>query len=245
MKQALRFYRDYCEDAPDEVSTIAALGRIPAEPALFQEAIHGRYFVLLAGLYAGNPVDGMRVLQPLMDFGIPLVNGSDIKSYTAVQQSFDGDYPDGHRYYWKSLNLMRLTDDVIDRIVKHARQQVSWHSTTDLWHIGGAVARGSAENSAFHGRHAAFLLNPEANWERPADDEANINWVRRFIEDMQEFSDGSRYLNFPGFQEEGDEMMRKAFGPQYMRLKDLKTKYDPHNVFHLNQNVKPGWTKLV
>lgn len=239
MKQALRFYRDFCEVAPDEVSTIAALGRIPAEPELFPEAIHGRYFVLLAGLYAGDPQEGQRAMQPLMDFGVPLVNASGVKPYTEAQQTFDADYPNGHRYYWKSLNLMRLNEDVIDRIVKHARQQVSWHSTTDLWHIGGAVARGSAEHSAFNGRHAAFLLNPEANWEHAEDDEVNINWAREFIEDMQEFSDGSRYLNFAGLQEEGDEMMRKAFGPQYTRLMELKAKYDPNNLFSLNQNIKP------
>ncbi len=239
MKQALRFYRDFCEVAPDDVSTIAALGRIPAEPALFPEAIHGRYFVLLGGLYAGNPAEGQEALQPLMDFGVPLVSASGVKPYIEAQQAFDADYPDGHRYYWKSLNLQRLNEDAIDRIVKHARRQVSWHSTTDLWHIGGAVARVSASQSAFHGRQAAFLLNPEANWEHPDDDAANIAWVRDFIEDMQLFSDGSRYLNFAGFQEEGEEMMRKAFGHQYIRLMVLKAKYDPDNLFSLNQNIRP------
>lgn len=147
---------------------------------------------------------------------------------------------DGMRYYWKSLNLKHLEDEVIDRFVKHARLQPSVFSTVDLWHIGGAVTRVSPEESAFNGRQAAFLLNPEANWENPADDEANITWVREFINDMREFSDGSRYLNFPGFQEEGDEMMRKAFGPQYARLTALKKKYDPTNVFSLNQNIKPN-----
>jgi FAD/FMN-containing dehydrogenase len=101
------------------------------------------------------------------------------------------------------------------------------------------VKRGSAATSAFHGRHAAFLLSPEANWEHPEDDEANIAWLRAFIADMEEFSDGSRYLNFAGFQEEGDAMMHKAFGPQYERLAALKRKCDPDNLFRLNQNVKP------
>lgn len=242
MKQALRFYRDFSEVAPDEVSTIAALGRIPAEPEVFPEAIHGRFFVLFGGLYAGSPAEGQRAMQPLMNFGVPMVNASGVRPYTEAQQVFDADYPDGHRYYWKSLNLMRLNEDTIDRIVKHARRQVSWHSTTDLWHIGGAVARGSADYSAFHGRQAAFLLNPEANWEHPDDDEANIAWARDFIEDMQEFSDGSRYLNFAGFQEEGDAMIRKAFGPQFARLMELKGKYDPDNLFNLNQNINPHQT---
>jgi FAD/FMN-containing dehydrogenase len=123
--------------------------------------------------------------------------------------------------------------------VTHARQQPSPFSTTDVWHVGGAVKRVSADQSAFYGRHAEFVLNPEANWIDPADDAANLEWARRFLEDVAEFSDGSRYLNFAGLQEEGDEMMRKAFGPQHARLKALKQQYDPTNLFRLNQNVKP------
>ena len=139
---------------------------------------------------------------------------------------------------------VRFKDDkhllqVIDRIVEHARKQPSPFSTTDIWHIGGAVTRVGPEASAFNGRQAAFLLSPEANWENPADDVANIAWLREFIAAMQQFSDGSRYLNFPGFQEEGDEMMRKAFGPQYERLAALKRKYDPENFFRVNQNIEP------
>ena len=102
------------------------------------------------------------------------------------------------------------------------------------------MKRVADEDTAFHGRHAAFLLNPEANWEDPADDEANIAWVRDLIADVQEFSDGGRYLNFAGFQEEGDDMMRAAFGPKYERLVALKNKYDPTNLFRLNQNIKPA-----
>ena len=99
--------------------------------------------------------------------------------------------------------------------------------------MGGAV-------KTFSGQDAAFLLNPEANWEDPADDEANIGWARALVADVEEFSDGSRYLNFAGFQEEGDDMMRSAFGPRYERLAALKKKYDPTNLFRRNQNVKPA-----
>lgn len=238
MKRALQLYRDFSATAPDEVSTIAACGVIPEEP-WFPVEIHGQPYTLLGGLYAGPIEDGRRVLQPFLDFGTPLVDMSGVKPYVEAQKAFDADYPNGKRYYWKSLNLMRLDDAVIDRIVRHARQQPSAHSTTDLWHIGGAVKRASAEESAFHGRHAAFLLSPEANWHHPEDDEVNIAWLRSFIADMEEFSDGSRYLNFAGFQEEGDAMMRKAFGAQYERLVALKRKYDPGNLFRLNQNIKP------
>lgn len=240
MKKAIQFYRDYATTAPDEVSTLMACGIIPPDPHVFPEDIHGRPFVLFGAMYAGDAQEGQEVTQPLRDFGQPLIDFSSIMPYLEAQQVFDEDYPDGMRYYWKSLNLARLDDEVIDRIVRHARQQPSVLSTVDLWHVGGAVARVSPEESAFNDRQAAFLLSPEANWEDPEEDEANITWLREFIADMQEFSDGSRYLNFAGFQEEGDAMMRKAFGPQYERLVALKTKYDPTNVFSLNQNIKPA-----
>jgi FAD/FMN-containing dehydrogenase len=239
MKQALQLYRDFSATAPDEVSTLAACGVIPEEP-WFPAEIHGRPFTLLSGLHAGPVDEGRRVLQPFLDFGVPLVDMSGVKPYVEAQKTFDSDYPNGKRYYWKSLNLMRLDDAVIDRIVHHARQQPSAHSTTDVWHIGGAVKRVSGDESAFGGRHAAFLLSPEANWHHPEDDEANIRWLREFIADMEAFSDGSRYLNFAGFQEEGEAMVRAAFGAQYERLELLKREYDPNNLFRLNQNVKPA-----
>ena len=181
------------------------------------------------------------MLQPLRDFTQPLIDFSGVMPYVDVQATFDADYPAGvMRYYWKSLNLTSLSDKAITRLVEHARQQPSSHSTTDLWHIGGAVRRVSPDESAFFGRKSAFLLNPEANWEDPAEDGENIAWAREFVEDMQEFSDGSRYLNFAGFQEEGSELIRKGYGSQFERLAILKMKYDPTNFFRLNQNIVPG-----
>lgn len=240
MKKAIQFYRDFSTTAPDEISTIMASGIIPPEPDLFPEKIHNKPFVLFGAMYAGDVEEGQQATQPLRDFGRPLIDFSGIMPYVEAQKVFDEDYPDGLRYYWKSLNLSRLDDEVIDRFVEHARKQPSVFSTVDLWHIGGAVKRGSDADSAFNGRQAAFLLSPEANWEHPEDDEANITWLREFIADMEEFSDGSRYLNFPGFQEEGDQMMRAAFADKYERLQALKDKYDPTNFFSLNQNIKPS-----
>lgn len=238
MRRAVRFYRDFSTSAPKEVSTIMALGQIPPSEH-FPEALHRTPFILFGGLYAGAAEQGQAVLKPLLDFSTPLIDLSGIKAYTEAQQIFDADYPDGLRYYWKSLNLSRMDEDVIEQLVTHARYQPSPYSTTDIWHVGGAVARKGADTSAFHGRQAAFLINPEANWIDSADDEDNLEWVRSFIQGMEMFSDGSRYLNFAGFQEEGDEMIRKAYGEQYRRLIALKRTYDPTNLFHLNQNIKP------
>jgi FAD/FMN-containing dehydrogenase len=238
MQRGLQFYRDFCTGAPDAASTIAVCGKVPPDPG-FPAHLHGRPYVLFAALYAGAPDEGRRVLQPLRDFGEPLLDLSGVRPYTEAQRAFDADYPAGHRYYWKSLNLLQLDDAAIERIAEHAARQPSAHSTIDLWHIGGAVKRVGPDESAFSGRHAAFVVNPEANWEQPEDDQDNIAWLRAFMAEMEPFSDGSRYLNFPGFYEEGDEMVKKSFGAQYERLARLKAKYDPANRFGLNQNIKP------
>jgi len=238
MKRALRLYRDFSETAPDEANTIAALGQIPPDEH-FPEELHRTPFAAFGGLYVGPVDEGEKVLRPLRDLGAPLLDFSGVMPYVEAQRAFDADYPDGLRYYWKSLNLTRLDEDAIERIVRHARQQPSPFSTTDLWHIGGAVKRAGPDESAFSGRDAAFLLSPEANWLDAADDEANLRWVRDFVADMAPFSDGSRYLNFAGFQEEGDDMIRASYGAQHARLQALKRQYDPGNLFRLNQNIKP------
>ena len=238
--QAVRGYRDYMAGAPDEVSGVAFLGIVPPMPDLFPAETHGKRYVAFGAVYAGPPEEGQTILAPLRELGTPLADHSGIRPYVEMQKMFDADYPDGLHYYWKSLTLASLIDAAIERIVAHARQQPSIYSTTDLWEIRGAVARGSAASSAYHGRGAAYLLNSEANWEDAAADDANIGWARALVADIEQYSDGSRYLNFAGFQEEGDEMMRKAFGPQYARLAMLKRKYDPHNLFSLNQNIKPA-----
>ena len=238
MARAGRLYRDFSASAPDEVGSLLALGKIPPDEH-FPAELHLKPFTLFAALYAGDLKTGRSVLQPLIDFGVPLLDFSGVKPYSEAQQMFDADYPNGLRYYWKSINLNSLDDEVIDRIVHHAWKQPSPFSTTDLWHIGGAVQRVNGETSAFYGRQANWLLNLEANWLDAADDAANLSWVRQGIAQMKRYSDGGGYLNFAGFQEEGEAMMRESFGTYYDRLVALKRRYDPDNLFRLNQNINP------
>ncbi len=238
MARAISAWRDYCATAPDEVSSLIALGIVPPSHH-FPDDIQGKPFVLIGALHSGTPKEGRHELQPLSDIDVPLIDFSGVMPYVEAQKMFDEDYPDGMRYYWKSLNVMRLDDEVIERIVQHARLQASPYSTIDIWHIGGAVRREPSGGSAFNGRHVPFLISPEANWENPADDEVNISWLRALIADMEQYSDGGRYLNFAGFQEEGDAMMEAAFGERYARLVALKNDYDPSNLFSLNQNIAP------
>jgi FAD/FMN-containing dehydrogenase len=113
-------------------------------------------------------------------------------------------------------------------------------STIDVWFQGGAMARVAPEATAFGDRSAPILIGVEANWEGAGDDEENIAWARRCVDDLRRFSEGGVYLNFPGFMEEREELLRAAFGANYDRLVEAKTRYDPANVFRVNQNIPPA-----
>jgi hypothetical protein len=238
--RTLKFFRDFCESAPSTVNPLAVCGIVPPDPDMFPVETHGRRYVILGALYVGPIDDGQRILRPLLDISEPLADFSGVMPYVDVQRLWDADYPDGMRYYWKSLNLNRLDDEVIDRIAERARQQPSPKSTTDLWFVSGTSRQARPETSAFYGRESAVLLGIESNWTEPADDEVGIKWARDFVTSLEPYSDGSRYLNFAGFLEEGDDMMRTGFGPYYARLLALKRRYDPTNLFHLNQNIDPA-----
>ena len=154
--------------------------------------------------------------------------------YTRAQAVLDEDYPDGWRYYWKSTNVPELSDEAIGRLAGHAAAAPSHHSTIDVWYQGGAMAQ-----AAFANRDAPYLLGLEANWEEESVSEENVAWVREVFAEMRSFSRGGVYLNFPGFLEEGEQLLHEGYGNNYERLVEVKTKYDPANLFRLNANVAP------
>ena len=237
-KEVLGFCDEYVAQAPEEVSPLAVLGRVP-EMELFPEEWHGKPYAAILALYAGELEEGARVLQPLRDLGDPIADLSSPMPYVEAQKILDEDYPKGWRYYWKSQNVNSLGDEVVERLMAHAEDAPSDHSTIDVWYQGGAMGRVGAEETAFGDRSVPYLLGIEANWEEPQDDETNVAWARNCVADMRRFSDGGNYLNFPGFLEEGQDLIRDAYGENYERLVAMKNEYDPTNLFRMNQNIKP------
>ena len=226
-------------DASDEVSPLSFLGRVPRVED-FPEEWHGEQFVATLAVYDGPVEEGEEAQEPLRRLGDPIVDFSGPMPYTEVQKLLDEDYPAGWRYYWKSVNVDGLEEGVIEALMEHAEAAPSDHSTIDVWFQGGAMGRVGAEESAFGERSAPILLGIESNWEEnPEDDEANIAWARGCYSDLRRFSGGGVYLNFPGFLEEGQDLMRDAYGENYERLVALKDEYDPTNLFRLNQNIEP------
>jgi FAD/FMN-containing dehydrogenase len=226
----LRFLGDYMATAPDEVSPLAVLGRVPHADDFPAEA-HSRPYLALLALFAG-PVDvGEQALAPLRGLGEPIADFSGPMPYTEAQAVLDADYPDGWFYYWKSANLERLDDEAIDRLVARNEAAPSHHSTIDIWYHGGAMGRVDPETTAF-GERPPYLVGVEANWEERADADANIAWARATVDDLEPFSTGGAYLNFPGLFEEGEQLRRASHGDRnYDRLEALRKEYDPSGLF--------------
>ncbi len=238
-KEILQALAEYMADAPDEISPLDILGRVP-HADMFPPERHGDPYVAVLGIYTGEVEAGRKALQPLRQLGEPIADFSEPTPFVQVQTLLDEDYPDGWCYYWKSAELDSLSDEAIDVLIAHASAAPSDHSTIDVWFNGGAMSRVAADSTAF-GERPQILLGYEANFEDAGAADENIAWVRRSIDELDPFSGDGAYLNFPGFFEEGDALLRASFGAaNYERLVALKNQYDPTNLFCLNGNIRPS-----
>ena len=230
--------RDVVSDAPDEINVSATWWSIPAVPG-FPEELHGRPVVIIGGLFAGTAPEGESRLMPLRKLADPILDLSATLPFTALQQIFDPFFPAGElRYYWKSLYLAGLDSDVVDEIVAWVKRRPSPMSMASVWALGGALGRVDAGATAAGERGAPYVLEILANWASPEDSEPNVTWARGFFSAMERFSTGKTNLNFPGLGEDS-RFVRAAVGQNYGRLAAIKQKYDPTNLFRVNQNVNP------
>jgi FAD/FMN-containing dehydrogenase len=232
----LRRYRDWAAELPDGVTTIVALRTVLPLP-VFPTAMHGQRVVVVGVCDAGDPAQGEELIAPLRAFGSALFETVMVKPFTVHQQTFDATVPPGLGYYWKSHFLERLSDEAIAVLVEHNRQALPPWSYTVMFQLGGAISHVGPESTAYVDRDAAFAVNINGVAEDPADDEAVISWTRGCFEALAPHATGGVYVNFLG--NEGDERVRAAYGHAYERLTALKARYDPENVFRVNQNIRP------
>jgi FAD/FMN-containing dehydrogenase len=237
-RAVLRSFREAVAGMRREISPIAFTGAVPEGMEGVPADATGRPMVAVAAAYVGPPEEGEGELAALRSLATPIADLSGRMPYAVLQQFLDEDYPRGRHYYWKSAALDELSDEVVDIVAEYAASQPSPLSTIDIWLMGGAIAEEPSGGSAYAGRSAGYLVNPEADWDDPANDDENVAWARRFVEALRPYSVGN-YLNFPGLLEEGEAQLRASFGPHYERLVDVKTEWDPDNVFRLNHNVPP------
>jgi FAD/FMN-containing dehydrogenase len=232
-------WRDYMASAPEEVTGLAEFSTIPKDEA-YPENTWGRRVVALATVYDGPAEEGERITQPLRAFAEPLLDFSGRMPYRELQTLYDGLFPKGRdRCYWKSTYLKGLDAITIAEVTKQLATRPSEMTYASIWKFGGAVQRVASNATAFGDRSMPFMFSLDAIWSDAADDNTNIDWVRDCWQGMQRFSTGRMYLNFPGLGE-GENLVRNAFSSEtYRQLQEVKRKYDPNNIFKMNQNILP------
>jgi FAD/FMN-containing dehydrogenase len=226
-RDVLKFFRAYGADAPDELTLVAVLMTTP----------EGHPGVGIGACYSGPTEEAERVIKPLREYGPPLVDRLAVMPYTVLQSMMDISAPFGSLNYWKADFMAELSDEAIDLLIEQANAMRSPLSQIHIHQLGGAMRHVAAEATAFHRRDAGFLYNLLGLWKDPVDNEVHSSWAKGAFEALRPVSQGGAYVNFLG--DDGQDRVRAAYGPNYQRLADLKRRYDPANLFRLNQNIKP------
>ncbi len=235
-KDVLTRYRDFVATMGDDLSIWAVLRKAPPLPFL-DPAVHGSDVLALA-LF--SPLEAAAVqdaVGQVRAFGQPLGEHVGAVPYTAWQQAFDPLLAPGARNYWKSHNFTALSDEAIDVVLHYAARLPSGQCEIFLGLLGGQASRAAPTDTAYPHRDALYAMNVHARWETPAEDAACVAWAREFFRAAAPHAAGSVYINFLT-QDEG-ERIAEAYGANYQRLRQVKTQYDPHNLFRANQNIAP------
>jgi len=234
----LRGWRDLTKTMPDQLTSLANILIAPPVPFL-PEAVHGQLVVGILGVYAGNVEDGAKAAQPLRTLGEPLADLMGPMPYTAIQSLLDPLWTAGAQNYFTGAFLSGLTDETIDTLLaRHACGRAPVREL-HLHHCGGAMARVPAAATAFAHRNAAYVLNIIA---RSPDREGfpeHVGWARATHQAVDPWTTGGAYVNFTS--ESGADKVQASYPPDtYARLVTVKDRYDPTNLFQLNQNIRPS-----
>ena len=234
--ELLRFYREWITDIPDELTTAVIHRWIPPLPTIPAE-FHGRPVVGVVACYAGSVEAGERAVAPLKAFAPPLLDMCTAKPFVDHQAMFDLSFPHGRWYYMRAADVAELTDEVVDIAAARGLAIDSPYTAYPIFHLGGAISEVPADSTAFGGRSSGHTFNFAGVTLGPDGFDGQREWVRDSYQAIEPHQTGA-YVNF--LADEGDDRIRSAYGAStYDRLKDLKRKYDPDNLFHLNQNIAP------
>lgn len=223
----IRHFRDYIEDAPDDLTAYAALLHAP----------DGAPLVGVIACYCGQITDGERVLQPLRAFGKPVLDAIQPMPFVAMQSLLGPSFPDGNHNYWKSTLQRHLTDDAIVAIVEHANRMESPLSFVVLEHYGGAAGRIPNDATAFPHRDLSWNILFLAGWTKSAETASHRDWARSGEAILRPFSANAHLAS--ALDVESEDVIKTAFGANLARLAAIKEKYDATNFFRVNYNIKP------
>jgi FAD/FMN-containing dehydrogenase len=232
----LRHYRDVMAAAPDELTCWFVMRSAPPLPFLPQE-VHGTGIIALAACYAGPMDAAERAMRPLRALGKPIADVVGPHPFAGWQTAFDPLLAPGARNYWKSHSFAGLDDGLIDVLVEFAGKLPSPECELAFAQLGGAINRTAADATAYPHRNIAYLINIHTRWRDPTEDATCIAWTRALFDACTPFATGGTYVNF--IPEDDKDGVARAYLGNAKRLAAIKTKYDPHNLFRVNQNIRP------
>ncbi|MGI8926521.1 MAG: FAD-binding oxidoreductase [Tepidiformaceae bacterium] len=227
----LRFFREFTASLPDDATAFAGLLHAPDGSGVQLAAI--------IVCHSGSMAEAEATLRPLREFGPPMIDAIAPNTYSATNAMLDAGFPKGALSYWKSSFLEDLDDAAIDTIAEQFSACPSPMSGLVLEHVHGAVTRVGVTETAFPHRSTGYNLLVVSEWLDPAQSAVNIAWARAAFDAMRPFQASGRYVNYLG-EGEGEDSVAAAYGANYERLRAVKRKYDPDNVFHMNQNIRPA-----
>jgi len=235
----LKRYRDFLPGAPEELGAFVGLKKIPSS-APFPQELWGQRICLLMSCYVGTEADGKKALAPLLGaLPAPHFNWMGTMPYPAVQSMFDGLYPKGMQWYWKGDFVKSLPDAAITAHLEHAAMTPSEMSLMHLYPIDGAVRRVGKTETAWNCRDATWSMVIAGIDPNPQKAGPVTRWAKAYWEGVHPFNEDGAYPNFM-MDDEGDARLKATYGDNYPRLAALKKKFDPGNLFRVNQNIRPA-----
>jgi FAD/FMN-containing dehydrogenase len=235
-QRVLQEYRQALEAAPDELTCWVVMRQAPPLPFIPQEW-HGKEVLVLAMCYCGDIEAGEKATASLRAIGSPIADVVAPHPFVGWEQALDPLLTPGARNYWKSHDFIELSDAAIGVLLDAIRQLPGPECEIFIGHVGGAAGRIAAEETAFPQRSSHFVMNVHARWREPAMDQPCIGWARQIFEAAKPHAAGTAYINF--MPEDEVDRVEAAYGGNYRRLVEVKLRYDPQNLFRMNQNVQP------
>lgn len=232
----MKWYRDYITTATEDISGFFAFLNVPPAP-LFPEHLHGKTMCGIIWCYAGDMDKAEEVFAPIRSFKKPALDLVGPMPHLALQSAFDGIYPPGHQWYWKADFVNELSDEAIALYVKHGSALPTPQSTMHLYPINGAAHRVGNSDTPWAYRDATWAqvivgVDPD-----PANNDRIVAWAKDAWDALHPYSAGGAYVNF--MMDEGEDRVKATYRHNYARLAKIKNKYDPANLFRVNQNIKP------
>ena len=232
----LEFFRSYIADAPEEMGAFPAFQIAPPLPFIPEDR-HGDTFIALVACWAGPLEQGESALKPFHDVAPVVAEFVGPMPYPALNSAFDALVPPGLQHYWKASFVKELTDDGIAAHLKYGPEVPVVNSTVHIYPINGAAHRVASDATAFAYRDANFATVIAGMWPDPSQNEANTKWVRDYYDAFAPHSEAGGYINFMAGDDQ--DRIKANYKGNYDRLVEIKRKFDPDNLFHLNQNIKP------